>query len=172
MAIPAPADVPDIARDFGRYAVTSGAHKTTVEWGQWPHAVSAYLASISYADAQLGRVLDALDASPYADNTLIVVWSDHGWQLGEKEHWGKFTAWEASTRVPLIIVPPKNAPPRGFKPGSRTNQPVTLLDVYPTVMDVLGVEKAVEAFQSLGSTAPKRVLTQVEIWKKRLAVGD
>ena len=94
-------DVSRIAQGFGRFAVTSGAHKTTVEWGQWRNAVSAYMASISYADYLLGRVLDALDASPYADNTMIVVWSDHGWQLGEKEHWGKFTAWEGSTRCLL-----------------------------------------------------------------------
>lgn len=134
-------DVPAIARDFGRYAVTSGAHKTTVEWGQWRNAVSAYLACISFADAQLGRILDALDASPYADNTLVVVWSDHGWQLGEKEHWGKFTAWERSTRVPMIIVPPGNAESKGFQAGSRCDRPVSLLDVYPTVVDVLGVEK-------------------------------
>ena len=134
-------DVSKIARDFGRYAVTSGAHKTTVEWGQWRNAVSAYMASISYADAQLGRVLDALDASPYAENTMIVLWSDHGWQLGEKEHWGKFTAWERSTRVPLIIVPPRNAQPKGFKPDSRSERPVSLLDVYPTVVDMLDLEK-------------------------------
>ena len=134
-------DVSRIAQGFGRYAVTSGAHKTTVEWGQWRNAVSAYMASISYADYLLGRVLDALDASPYADNTMIVVWSDHGWQLGEKEHWGKFTAWEGSTRVPLIIVPPKNAQPRGFKAGERVHQPVSLLDVYPTVMDLGGLNK-------------------------------
>ena len=129
-------DVSRIAQGFGRFAVTSGAHKTTVEWGQWRNAVSAYLASISYADYLLGRVLDALDASPYADNTMIVVWSDHGWQLGEKEHWGKFTAWEGSTRVPLIIVPPKNGRPLGFEAGVSVDQPVSLLDVYPTVMDL------------------------------------
>lgn len=134
-------DVSKIARDFGRYAVTSGAHKTTVEWGQWRNAVSAYMACISYADAQLGRILDALDASAHADNTMIVMWSDHGWQLGEKEHWGKFTAWERSTRVPLIIVPPKNARPDGFKPNTRSDRPVSLLDVYPTVVEMLGVEK-------------------------------
>ena len=134
-------DVSKIAQDFGRYAVTSGAHKTTVEWGQWRNAVSAYLACISYSDAQVGRVLDALDASPYADNTMIVLWSDHGWQLGEKEHWGKFTAWERSTRVPLIIVPPKNAQPKDFKPNTRSAHPVSLLDVYPTVVDVLGLDK-------------------------------
>lgn len=134
-------DVSKIARDFGRYPVTSGAHHTTVEWGQWRNAVSAYMACISFADAQIGRVLDALDASPYADNTMIVMWSDHGWQLGEKEHWGKFTAWERSTRVPLVIVPPKNAQPTGFQPNSKSARPVSLLDVYPTVVDMAGVEK-------------------------------
>ncbi|MCB1123657.1 MAG: sulfatase, partial [Verrucomicrobiae bacterium] len=134
-------DVPEIARFFGRYPVTSGAHKTTVEWGQWRNAVSAYLACISYADYLLGRVLDALDASPYADNTMIVLWSDHGWQLGEKEHWGKFTAWERSTHVPLIIVPPKNSQPAGFRPGTRCANTVSLLDVYPTVVDLLGVNR-------------------------------
>jgi arylsulfatase A-like enzyme len=134
-------DVSKIAQDFGRYAVTSGAHKTTVEWGQWRNAVSAYMASISFADYLLGRVLDALDASPYADNTMIVMWSDHGWQLGEKEHWGKFTAWERSTHVPLIIVPPKNAQPQGFNANTRSERPVSLLDVYPTVVDVLGLDK-------------------------------
>ena len=134
-------DVAKIAQDFGRYPVTSGAHKTTVEWGQWRNAVSAYMASISFADAQIGRVLDALDASPYADNTMIVFWSDHGWQLGEKEHWGKFTAWERSTRVPLVIVPPRNGSPKGFKPNTQSSRPVSLLDVYPTVVDLTGVNK-------------------------------
>jgi arylsulfatase A-like enzyme len=134
-------DLSEIAQGFGKYAVTSGAHKTTVEWGQWRNAVSAYMACISYADDQLGRILDALDASPYADNTMIVMWADHGWQLGEKEHWGKFTAWERSTRVPLVIVPPKNARPEGFKPNTRTSKTVSLLDVYPTVADMLGVVK-------------------------------
>ena len=134
-------DVSKSAQDFGRYAVTSGAHKTTVEWGQWRNAVSAYMASISFADAQVGRLLDALDASPYSENTMIVLWSDHGWQLGEKEHWGKFTAWERSTRVPLIVVPPRNAQLNGFKPNTRSDQPVSLLDVYPTVVEMLEVNK-------------------------------
>lgn len=134
-------DVSQTAQDLGRYALTSGAHDTTVENEQWRNAVSAYLACISFVDAQLGKVLDALDASPHADNTMIVLWADHGWQLGEKEHWGKFTAWERSTRVPLILTPPKNARPKGFKPNKRSHKTVSLLDVYPTVIDVLGLEK-------------------------------
>ncbi|MGK0239979.1 MAG: arylsulfatase A-like enzyme [Candidatus Pelagisphaera sp.] len=134
-------DVSQTAQDLGRYALTSGAHDTTVENGQWRNAVSAYLACISFVDAQLGKVLDALDASEHANNTMIVLWTDHGWQLGEKEHWGKFTAWERSTRVPLILIPPKNARPTGFKPNRRSHKPVSLLDVYPTVIDVLGLVK-------------------------------
>lgn len=132
-------DVSKIAQDFGRLALTSGAHETVVKYGQWRKAVSAYLACISYVDAQIGRVLEALDASPYADNTMIVLWSDHGWQLGEKEHWGKFTAWERSTRVPLIISPPKAHSLEGFQAGSEVDRPVSLLDVYPTIVDMLGL---------------------------------
>lgn len=134
-------DVPPTAQELARYALTSGAHSTVVEHGQWRNAVSAYLACITFVDEQLGKVLDALDRSEYADNTMIVLWSDHGWQLGEKEHWGKFTAWERSTRVPLMIAPPKNAEPKGFKPNTVSRKPVSLLDVYPTVVDMLGLEK-------------------------------
>ena len=134
-------DLSRTAQDLGRYALTSGRHDTTVENGQWRNAVSAYLACISFVDAQLGRVLDALDASSHADNTMIVLWSDHGWQLGEKEHWGKFTPWERSTRVPLILAPPNTARPAGFKPNTQSDQTVSLLDVYPTVIDSLGLKK-------------------------------
>ena len=135
------ADLSPTAQDLARYALTSGRHDTTVEHGQWRNAVSAYLACISFVDAQLGRILDALDASPHADNTMIVLWSDHGWQLGEKEHWGKFTPWDRSTRVPLIVMPAPNARPPGFSPDTRSAQAVSLLDVYPTVVDLLGVKK-------------------------------
>ncbi len=74
--------------------------------GKWKEAVQAYLASISFADAQLGRVLDALERSPYKSNTVIVFWSDHGWHLGEKNHWHKMTLWEEAARIPFIWVAP------------------------------------------------------------------
>lgn len=137
-----PGDLSDLsptAQELARYALTSGAHSTVVENNQWRNAVSAYLACISFVDEQVGKVLDALDHSEHANNTMIVLWSDHGWQLGEKEHWGKFTAWERSTRVPLMIAPAKNAHPEGFKPNTRSHRTVTLLDVYPTVIDMLGL---------------------------------
>ena len=73
---------------------------------RWKQAVRAYLASNSYADHQIGHVLEALYRSAYAKNTIIVFWSDHGWHLGEKQHWHKTTLWEEATRVPLIISAP------------------------------------------------------------------
>ena len=100
--------------------------------GKWKHAVRAYLASITYADHQVGRILDALDHSAYAQNTIAVLWSDHGWHLGEKQHWHKTTLWEEATRVPLIIDVP------GVAPGE-CHRPVSLLDLYPTLNDLAGL---------------------------------
>jgi arylsulfatase A-like enzyme len=97
--------------------------------GRWKYAIQAYLASISYADAQIGRVLDALDARPNHHRTIIILWSDHGWHLGEKEHWHKSTLWEAATRVPLIISAPNHR-------SGVCDQPVSLLDLYPTLCEL------------------------------------
>ena len=96
----------------------------------WEDAVQAYLASVSYADAQFGRLLDELENSPYADNTIIVLWSDHGWHLGEKEHWRKATLWEEVTRVPFIISAPQ------MSVNQRSNQAVSLIDIYPTLIEL------------------------------------
>jgi arylsulfatase A-like enzyme len=100
----------------------------------------AYLACTSAMDDCLGGVIDALDRSAMAENTWIVVLSDHGWHLGEKQHIAKQTLWERSTRVPLIIVPPKRIAdtPR----GARCERPVDLLDVYPTLLAATGVKPA------------------------------
>ncbi len=106
--------------------------------GQWLAAVKAYLACVSFADAQIGKVLDALDASLAASNTVIVVWGDNGWHLGEKQHWGKTTGWQRATRVPLLIVPPAYAA-RSFASGTDCNAPASLLDVYPTLIDLCGL---------------------------------
>lgn len=101
--------------------------------GQWKQAIQAYLASIHYADAMLGRVLDALERSPHRDNTIVVLWSDHGWHLGEKQHWQKYTGWRICTRVPLIIRIP------GGKPGAVCDQPVCLTDLFHTLTDLCGL---------------------------------
>ena len=86
-------------------------------------------------DAQVGRLLDAVDNSAQADNTLIVLFSDHGWHLGEKQHWGKWTGWERSTRVPLVIVPPR-IQSTGFQLGTNCHQPVSLVDIFPTLLEL------------------------------------
>ena len=94
------------------------------------------MAAISFADQMLGRLFDALDNSPYADNTIVVLWSDHGWHLGEKHHWRKFTLWAEATRVPLVFVVPKGVPglPDGTPVGQPSSGPVSLLDLYPTLI--------------------------------------
>jgi arylsulfatase A-like enzyme len=82
----------------------------------------------------VGRLLDALDASPRRDQTIVVLWSDHGFHIGEKENWEKFALWEQTTRVPLFIVAPGVG--RG---GTRTRQPASLVDLYPTLCELTGL---------------------------------
>ncbi len=120
-------------------AVTAGSHATVVKHGQWKAAVAGYLACVSFVDAQVGKLLDALDRGPHAGNTVVVVWSDHGWHLGEKRHWGKWTGWQRSTRVPLVVVPAKVSRGESFKTGGVCRQPVSLLDLYPTLIDMCGL---------------------------------
>ena len=100
----------------------------------WARMIQGYQASITFMDAQLGRVLDALDASPLGKNTIILLWSDHGMAFGEKQNWEKFTLWERSTRVPLIISAPGVA-----RAGARVTSPASLIDLYPTLCDLTGV---------------------------------
>ena len=111
------------------------------EQGQWKQGIQGYLASISFADAMLGRVLDALEEGPNADNTVVVLWSDHGWHLGEKQHWQKFTGWRACTRVPLIVRVPKGVPglPAGTTAGQKCTKPVNLVSLFPMLTDLAGL---------------------------------
>ena len=95
--------------------------------------VHAYLACTAFMDHQVGRVLDALEASGEAENTVICLWSDHGYHLGEKGMTGKTTLWERSTRVPLMFAGP------GVPAGAVSNSPAELLDVYPTLADLCGL---------------------------------
>lgn len=127
-------DLPAIGRQIALDAVTAGSHASVVRHTQWQAAVAAYLACIHFVDAQVGRLLDALDAGPHADNTIIVFFGDHGWHLGEKDHWGKLTGWERAVRVPLAIAPARRD--RGsYAVGKTSRQPVTLIDLYPTLTD-------------------------------------
>jgi len=124
-------DVPDAGV---KMAKPGGDHAVMLKSGRWKEAVQGYLAAIAYADAQVGLLLEALDNSPYAENTIIVLWGDHGWHLGEKEHWRKFALWEESTRAPLIWVAPDTS-----KKGGVCERTVDFMSVYPTLCDLCGV---------------------------------
>ena len=125
-------DVPAVAAE-GAFNSTE-IHEWLVEEGRLKEAVQAYLASVSYADAMVGRLLDALDASGRADRTIIVLFGDHGFHLGEKERWRKFTLWRESLHVPFIIVAPGTT-----TAGSTSDAPVSLLDIYPTLAELTGL---------------------------------
>lgn len=130
-------DVPEAGQRIARNRYFEHIQKH----GQWKQGIQAYLASIHFADAMLGRVLDALENSPQRDHTIVVLWSDHGWHLGEKEHWQKFTGWRVGTRVPLIIRVPEGAPglPEGTRAGGVCDRPVSLVDLFGTLTDLTGL---------------------------------
>lgn len=131
-------DLGGIARKWAIEPVTAGAHRTVMEHKQWKAAVAAYLACVSFVDAQIGRLLDALENSPHSDDTVVVLFSDHGWHLGEKQHWGKWTGWERATRVPLVIVPARKDG-SSYRTGTVCHQPVGLIDLYPTLIELCGL---------------------------------
>ncbi len=132
-------DLGPAARKIALDTVTAGAHKTVLEHGQWKAATAAYLACVHFVDAQIGRVLEALEAGPHGTNTIVVLWGDHGWHLGEKQHWGKWTGWERAVRVPLVIVP-AGRDRATFASGETSRQPVSLVDLYPTLVELCGIK--------------------------------
>lgn len=107
--------------------------KWVKENNQWRNLVRSYLACTSFVDAQIGRLMTALDEAGIADNTIIVLWGDHGWHLGEKGITGKNTLWDRGTKVPLIFAGP------GIKPSQRCTQPAELMDIYPTLIELAGL---------------------------------
>ncbi|MFM1770457.1 MAG: hypothetical protein RJA22_2986 [Verrucomicrobiota bacterium] len=109
-------------------------HRWVTDNRQWTNFVRGYLASVAYMDHQVGRLLDALEASPRRTNTVVVLWSDHGFHLGEKENWEKFALWDQTTRVPLFI----GAPGRAGN-GKRCREAVSLVDLYPTLCELAGL---------------------------------
>jgi arylsulfatase A-like enzyme len=130
-------DVPEAGRKMaGRESFIYG--NTTKHQPPDPRSlqrmVQSYQAAASYSDALLGRLLDKLDASGRADNTIIVLWADNGYHLGDKTSTVKFTLWEKATHVPFIIVAPGLT-----KPGSRCDTPVSLLNIYPTLLELTGL---------------------------------
>jgi arylsulfatase A-like enzyme len=126
-------DVPMLGREL-----TAGKSKfvdAVLEHGLHKQGVQAYLATTAYADAQMGRVLDALDKSPYKDNTIVVFLTDHGFHLAEKHHWQKATLWEEATHSLMMMRVP------GLTPDGGVSQRfVSLLDIYPTLAELCGLK--------------------------------
>lgn len=134
-----PVTAEDDLDDLSAYAINltrlkhvSPTHEWVVENNQWKPLVQTYLASVAFVDAQVGRVIEALDKSEIKDNTIVVLYSDHGFELGEKDRWAKRSLWENSTRVPMIIVGP------GIEGGQVCTKPVELIDLYPTLLELTG----------------------------------
>lgn len=128
-------DLTPMGRKFTRYFDTTPmSHHNITRHGLWRKAVASYLATATFTDYCVGKLIDALDASPYSENTIIVLWSDHGFHLGEKMHWEKRSLWDESTRVPLIV-----AAPEVKMPGSQSGRAVGLIDLYPTLIELCGL---------------------------------
>jgi choline-sulfatase len=122
-------DLPPNFLTINDYAAAP-THADVVAHSKQAGLTQAYLASISFVDHCVGRVLSALAASPHAETTIVLLWSDHGFHLGEKHHWAKRTLWEESTRVPLLFAGP------GVQPAASCNEPASLIDVYPTLLEL------------------------------------
>lgn len=129
-------DLSDVPPAGVKMAKPDGDHAQIVASGRWKEAVQAYLATIAYCDYEIGRLLDAYDASPQRDNTIICLWSDHGWSLGEKSHWRKFALWEEPTRTVHVWKVPGLT-----KPGTVSTRPVDYLNLYPTLCSLAGLER-------------------------------
>ncbi|MEK9517313.1 MAG: sulfatase [Flavobacteriaceae bacterium] len=164
-------DLPVSAKNLALYPKTSGRHKTVVEYGQWENAVASYLASVSFVDALIGDLVKALEQNDLMKNTWIVLWSDHGWHLGEKSHWGKGTGWFRSTRVPFLIVPPREND--RFEKAVNIKNTVNLLDLAPTMADMVGIPKDIKwEGRSLMPLLKKQVKDWEEVSLTTFSIGS
>lgn len=137
-------DLPEFGKRFARerYSGSLGIdlnegvqdHELVLQYDQWKKGVQAYLASISFVDDYVGSLLESLEKSDHANNTIIVLWGDHGWHLGEKQHWRKQALWEDTTHVPFIVSYPKK-----IKTNKICDAPVSFIDIYPTMIDLAGL---------------------------------
>ena len=127
-------DLEDVPAAGKRMAKPDGDHARVVGRDNWRYAVQGYLATITFVDGQVGRILDALDTGPNKDDTIVILWSDHGWHLGEKKHWRKFALWEEATKAPMMMVVPGLT-----KPGTVCKTPVDFMNIYPTLADLCGL---------------------------------
>jgi len=136
----------------------SKIHKKLESLDAVDDAIHGYLACMSYADAMMGRVLDALESSPHADNTIVVLWSDHGYHHGEKGDWGKHTLWERTSNVPFIWAGP------GVANGKKSDLTVSLIDMYPTFVEMCGLS---QPHQNLEGTSIAKTLADPDSAKDR-----
>jgi arylsulfatase A-like enzyme len=134
------ADMPEFARRLARTHAHKPLHKGLsdheyiVANDEWDATIRAYHASIAFVDRQIGRFVQQLTKNPRGRETYVILVSDHGWHLGEKKHWCKGAIWEQTTHIPFIVRGP------GVQPGSKCTQPVSLIDVYPSLVDLAGLE--------------------------------
>ncbi len=125
-------DVPELGRRINEAPMMPDT-EWLIETNQWKDVVQAYLACVHFVDAQIGKVLDALEKSDYAENTIVVLWSDHGYHLGEKNRFAKQSLWGRDTRTVLICSIP------GGNRDELCSHPVQLLDIYPTLVELCGL---------------------------------
>ena len=125
-------DVPPVALKINDLPMMPST-EWAIQSGEWKNIIQAYLACVSFVDYQIGRVIEALENSEYADNTVIVLWSDHGYRLGEKETFAKHALWETATKAPLMFVAP-NLPQ-----GKVIDSPAEMLSIYPTLLELCGL---------------------------------
>lgn len=136
-------DLDDVPQAGVKMAKPDQDHAAVVKGKQWKKAVQGYLASIAFADAQVGRVMQALEKGPHQSNTVVILWTDHGWHLGEKEHWRKFALWDRATHTPMMISAPKDMPglASGSANGQVCRQATSLMDIYPTLIELCGLKE-------------------------------
>ena len=137
-------DVPQEGRSiseiWGRRWINSGKDHPE----RWRRLMHGYLATTAFADWSAGRVIEALDASPYGENTIVIFWSDNGFHMGEKNHFEKCTLWEAAARTPLAIRMPGQ-----LNAGATSTRPVNAIDFYPTLVDLCGLKAPSQPLEGL-----------------------
>lgn len=152
-------DVPDIARDKINDLPMMPSTQWAIETGYWDDIVQAYLACVSFVDHQIGTVVNALEQSQYADNTIVVLWSDHGYRLGEKETFAKHCLWQEATNAPLIFSGP------GIPEGKVIGESVEMLSIYPTLLELCTLDpyprnEGISLVPLMGNkTAPDKVFS-------------
>lgn len=130
-------DLEDILNKYGKQAYSPGdSWQRAEKYNRHKEAVQAYLATITFVDECIGVLMDGLNSSKYANNTIIMLWGDHGWHLGEKQKYGKTQLWQEATRVPFMVKVPGIT-----KSNSKTDGVVNLIDMYPTLLELCGLPK-------------------------------